>query len=79
MTIVGSLLAVLLSMKVGFDRTLLAAVAIYLVAVPSFLLLTKDSSRKLDGEETAVAAAADAFRGGGLRRARTTLLKHKGP
>ncbi len=41
MTIVGSLLAVILSMKIGFDATLLVAVGIYVVALLSFLMLSR--------------------------------------
>lgn len=41
MTVVGSLMAVVLSMKLGFDETLLVALAIYFVALLSFLAMTR--------------------------------------
>lgn len=40
MTVVGSLLAVILSMRYGFDVTLLVAVCIYIIAMLSFWTLT---------------------------------------
>lgn len=41
MTVVGSLLSVILSMKFGFDVTLCIAVAIYMIAAASFLPLSR--------------------------------------
>lgn len=41
MTVVGSLLSVVLTMKLGFDRTLFIAVAIYFIAMLSFLKLSR--------------------------------------
>lgn len=41
MTVVGSLLAVVLSMKLGFSATLLVAAAIYIVAMMCYLQLTR--------------------------------------
>jgi spermidine synthase len=41
MTVVGSLLAVVLSMKLGFTATLLVAAAIYIVAMMCYLQLTR--------------------------------------
>ena len=41
MTVVGSLLSTILTMKLGFDRTLFIAVAIYFVAMLSFLKLSR--------------------------------------
>jgi spermidine synthase len=43
MTVVGSLLSVILSMKLGFDRTLFIAVAIYFIAMLSFMKLSRAS------------------------------------
>lgn len=45
MTVVGSLLSVILTMKLGFDRTLFIALAIYLIAMLSFLNLSRDPKR----------------------------------
>lgn len=44
MTIVGSLLSVVLSMKIGFNATLLVAVAVYVMAMLSFLVLTREAA-----------------------------------
>jgi len=41
MTVVGSLLSVILTMKLGFDRTLFIAVTLYLIALLSFLNLSR--------------------------------------
>jgi spermidine synthase len=41
MTVVGSLLSVILTMKLGFDRTLFIAVAIYFIALLSFFNLSR--------------------------------------
>ncbi len=49
MTVVGSLLSVILSMKIGFDATLLVAVAIYVVAMLSFLVLSRMSATGVQG------------------------------
>jgi hypothetical protein len=41
MTVVGSLLSMILTIKLGFDRTLFIAVAIYFIAMLSFLNLSR--------------------------------------
>lgn len=47
MTVVGSLMSVILSMKFGFDLTLVVAVAIYIIAMSSFLILTRTGNERV--------------------------------
>jgi spermidine synthase/MFS family permease len=51
MSVVGSLLAVIFELKYGFNATLLIAVAIYLLAVPCFIKITRDSEKVFDSAD----------------------------
>jgi hypothetical protein len=51
MSVVGSLLAVISELKYGFNVTLLVAVAIYLLAVPCFIKITRDCEKVFDSAD----------------------------